>query len=295
MVTKRVVFSTFVSEESDKFCTSVLIDSLRANGGILHQSPFWIFSNNYETQLASDKNVDFFQLPESNLENHYFFSEKVRSWALAESYAKEDFDTLIWVDPACIVFNPPISFLLEDETLAAFRPVHIRNVGQLFGLEMDQFWTLIYAKCNTPKPSFSVKSFVDGQEIYPYFNTHCFSIMPRKGMLEKTLENLNVLDNDQEFISTCCSDNLHKVFLFQAVLVATVLNEISETQIRLLPPDYSYPLHLANKIADEDKIQDLEKLTVMVYEEKKIAEEVLSRLDMPLSKRQWLKKYFQIQ
>lgn len=292
MINKRVVFSTFVSGNADIFCARALIDSLRAFGGSLSQSPFWIFGTHHDPRFTPGNNIEFFLLPESNHETQYYFPGKVRSWAMAEDCAKDNFDTLIWIDPACLILNPPESFILEKDFLAAFRPVHIRNVGQLFGQQPDEFWRAIFLQCETAKSFFSVKSYVDGQEIYPYFNTHCFSVSPKLGVLKKTLNNLTILDSDQEFMRTSCSDDLHKIFLFQAVLAATVLKEILEPQIRLLPPDYSYPLHLVDKITDEKKIKDIEGLTVLVYEERKIAENSLSQLDIPFNKRQWLDDYF---
>jgi hypothetical protein len=78
------------------------------------------------------------------------------------------------------------------------------------------------------------------------------------------------------------------------VLAVTVLREVSEKQIRLLPTGYSYPLHLVEKIPAELAIKKLDELTVMVYEEKPILEDSLSKLEISLSKRQWLENFITI-
>jgi hypothetical protein len=297
MSNNRITFATFVSDEADQFCTRLLIDSLRAFGGTMSQFRFMVFCSDQklDAKIISCENVDFFTLKGKNQEAQYYFADKVRAWAQAESYAKEHFDTLVWIDPVCLVANPPTLFTLDIDTLAAFRPVHIRNIGQLFRSELDQFWRSIFSQCQVPEPLFPVISFIDGQEIYPYFNTHCFSITPKMGVLEKTLGHLNILNSNQEFMNSCCSDKLHKIFLFQSVLAVTLLKETIENQIRFLPPDYSYPLHLIDKIPPELAINKLDDLTVMVYEEKSILENSLSKLKVSLTMRQWLENYITIQ
>jgi hypothetical protein len=298
MKNNRVVFATLISDEADRYGARLLIETLREFGGMMSQSRFWVFSinqNKPDPPFISDENVDFFPLQDINQENKYYFADKVRAWVQAETYACGLFDTLIWIDPACMVINPPTLFTLDDETKATFRPVHVRNIGQLFGQELDQFWRSIFTQCKTPDPSFTVNSFIDDQVIYPYFNTHCFSIAPKLGVLDKTLNHLNILNNNPEFMNTFCSDPLHKIFLFQAVLAATLLKEISEKQIRLLPPGYSYPLHLVDKIPAELSINELDELTVMVYEEKSILEASLSKIEISPGMRQWLENYITIQ
>lgn len=260
----------------------------------MSQDRFWVFSTNQEktdTRFLSRENVDFFFLQGKKCGIKYFFADKVRAWAQAESYAKEQFDTLIWIDPACVVFNPPTLFKLNDETQGTFRPVHVRNIGQLFGQNLDQFWRSIFSQCKTPQPLFSVISFVDGQEILPYYNTHCFSIAPEMGVLDKTLHHLSVLNSNSEFMNNYCSDTLHKIFLFQAVFAATLLKETSENKIRLLPTGYSYPINLVDKISPELAINKIDDLTVMVYEEKSILTDTLSKLEMSPARRQWLEQH----
>ena len=297
MSKKRIIFATFVSDESDQFCTRLLIDSLRAFGGTMSQSRFMVFSVDQkpDARIISCESVDFFTLNGKNQEAQYYFADKVRAWAQAESFAKEHFNTLVWIDPVCLVINPPTLFSLDNETLAAFRPVHIRNIGQLFRSDLDQFWHSIFSQCQISEPLFPVTSFIDSQEIYPYFNTHCFSINPKMGVLEKTLGHLNILNSNQEFMNNCCSNELYKIFLFQSVLAVTLLKETTKNQIRLLTPDYSYPLHLIDKISPDLAINKLDDLTVMVYEEKLILENSLSKLEVSLTMRQWLENYITIQ
>ena len=105
------------------------------------------------------------------------------------------------------------------------------------------------------------------QDEQPYFNSHCFSLDPRLKILTKTKENLEAIANNSLFMESCCNDQLHKIFLFQAVLSATITSILGEKSRRILPPDYGYPFHLQDKIKADKQITKMEDMTIMVYED----------------------------
>jgi hypothetical protein len=72
---------------------------------------------------------------------------------------------------------------------------------------------------------------------------------------------------DQAFQKGSCSDELHKVFLHQAVFSAVLSKFIAPNRILILPPTYSYPYHLQGKIPASRRVNALNDLVVAVYEE----------------------------
>lgn len=265
-----VFFATFISDEDDFSGVQLLIKSLRQFGGTHRNSPFWIFltpAMKKSKVLENLGNTQQFKVEDQPFKPPYFFSTKVTAWVKAEEMARQQTRLLAWIDPCCLVLKEPSLFILDEKINAAFRPVHIRNVGQPVEQEIDGFWKSVLKQCNTPQVTDSIESFVDEQTILPYFNTHCFSIDPSFGILAKTKSNLHSLVEDTCFIGEYCSDSPHKIFLFQAVLSATLFAITSMEHIRILPPDYGYPFHLQEKISSEKRIHQMSEMTIMIYEE----------------------------
>jgi len=72
---------------------------------------------------------------------------------------------------------------------------------------------------------------------------------------------------DERFQSGPCADQLHRIFLHQAVLSTLVAKELPWHRLRLLPPEYSYPLHLHAKVSPERRARTLNELVCPVYED----------------------------
>ncbi len=75
------------------------------------------------------------------------------------------------------------------------------------------------------------------------------------------------LVSDSDFQAGPCRDELHQVFLHQVVLSVLILKMIKWERIRFLPPEYSYPLHLQEKIPASRQIQTLNSTVCSVYED----------------------------
>jgi len=199
---------------------------------------------------------------------NYPLAEKVFACALAEEMAAlEGVQTLIWLNPDCLIFNPPELFILGDQYDAAFRPVHIRNVGSLANEPLDGYWQGVYEVVGVDQVPYTIESYVDGQTIRPYFNTHCFAINPACGILQAWRAYFLTLLLDKEFQDDYCQDELHQLFLHQVVLSALVMKSIEKDRLLILPPEYSYPLHLQDKLPTEKLVKSLNQLVCMVYED----------------------------
>ncbi len=140
--------ATLVRSVAEERRARLLIESLRAFGGRLSTCSVWIF---YAEGL--EPGPDGLCGPDSGLEGvacfpvkvgqgtgRYLFADKVQACAQAEEMADETVGSLLWLNPECLVVQPPILFDLGRSYDAAFRAVHIRNVGSLAAEPLDTFW-----------------------------------------------------------------------------------------------------------------------------------------------------------
>ncbi|MBN2174612.1 MAG: hypothetical protein JW731_10795 [Bacteroidales bacterium] len=284
----RIHYITVISSQVEAQQVKLLIESLRRFGGRLGEYPVWVFCTDMKISegfIESDT-LKRFQLKMDLPLSNYPLAEKVFACALAEEMAAlEGVQTLIWLNPDCLIFNPPELFSLRDQYDAALRPVHIRNVGSLANEPLDGYWQRVYEVVRVNQVPYNIESYVDGQTLRPYFNTHCFAINPAKGILQAWRVNFVTLLMDEEFQVDYCQDELHQIFLHQVVLSALLMKFIEKDRIFILPAEYSYPLHLQDKLPVSKRVQSLHKLVCMVYEENTLLEGV--EIQEPV--RSWLK------
>ena len=76
-----------------------------------------------------------------------------------------------------------------------------------------------------------------------------------------------MLVSNQAFQEAACRDELHQIFLHQALLSALVVKRLAWERVRLLPPEYNYPLNLLNEIPPERRTPTLNSLVNAVYED----------------------------
>ena len=262
------VFVTLVARPEVAPRARLAIRSLRESGGELGASPVLVFATDPRAitgVFSGSAGVSVSQLDTAGAPS-YPFALKVRACAQAERLARNA-DTLVWLDPACLFIRPPLQFSLAGQADAAFRPVHIRNIGSLASEPLDSYWTRVYREVGVDVSPGTIESFVDAKKLRPYFNTHCFSTTPATGLLTAWQEHFERLAADTAFQSGPCADDEHQVFLHQAVLSALVTKLVSWSRIRILPPEYSYPLHLRSRLPEARRVRNLNDLTVAVYED----------------------------
>jgi hypothetical protein len=263
----------FRAEAGERLARTV-IDSLRTFGGPLAQCPVWAFVLDPDRVSQALPGVDGVRCLPLTLEADgpaYLFAEKVYACAQAEEMAGPEIRSLVWLSLDCLIVNPPRLFDLSpapDITAAdaAFRPVHHRNVGSPAHQPPDDFWQGIYRTLEIDEPPFAVESFVDRQTLRPYFNTHCFAFHPATGLGRAWWRYFKILVNDQAFQARACHDDLHRIFLHQAVLSALAPHMLARERLRLLPPEYNYPLNLLADMTPEQRAPTLNSLVNAVYE-----------------------------
>jgi hypothetical protein len=268
-------FLTVVNSKKDERQAQFLIRSLRSFGGPLQDCPFWVFA---PQGMAFDVfpnmgNTSVVSLEMDGSYRQYILAEKVFACAQAETMVRPDIRSLVWLNLDCLVVNPPVLFDLEASQDAALRPVHVKNIGLLASEDLDDYWKTVYQITGVETIPYTVKSVVDSRVLRPYFNTHCFSINPTKGKLQAWRNTFTLLVADKEFQDGPCKDDLHRLFLHQAVFSALILKSLEKDRIRFLPLEYSYPLHLQNRLPAPRRIQRFDQLVCAVYEEPEYLEE----------------------
>lgn len=267
----------------------LLIDSLRTLGGVLARSPFLVFSSEPQpVHLLPDANTHLLPLEVPSLLSAYPFGEKVVACAQAEKLVPAGTRALVWMDPQCLVVQPPLLFNLEAGCAAAFRPVHIRNVGLPPSTPLDPFWKGICAACGIEDIPTTVESFVDAQRLRTYFNTHAFAVDPSWGILGRWYNIFQRLVTDEGFQSAACADEPHQIFLFQAVLSALVVAQIDPVSLRFLPNTYNYPLHLHKDIPVERRLAALDQAVCFTYEQLSIHPAAVTGIQIRQPLRTWL-------
>jgi len=259
----------FRSAEGERLAR-VVIDSLRAFGGPLRGCPVWAFvldPDRVSHALPGMEGIHPFPLVVDEECRPYPFADKVYACAKAEEMAGPEIRSLIWLSLDCLVVNPPLLFDLGASHDAAFRPVHHRNVGSLAHEPPDRFWQAVYRTLGIGDMPHTVESFVDSQALRPYFNTHCFAFNPAKGLGRAWWDYFKAMVTDEAFRTGPCRDELHRVFLHQAILSTLVAKLLDWERVRLLPPEYNYPLNLLSQMPPDRRAPALNGLVNAVYED----------------------------
>jgi hypothetical protein len=108
---------------------------------------------------------------------------------------------------------------------------------------------------------------VDGQVLRPYFNSHCFAFNPALGLGQDWWACFKAMVSDQAFQAGPCRDKLHQIFLHQAILSTLAVKVLGWERIRLLPPEYNYPLNLLDEMPQDYRVPVLNELVNAVYED----------------------------
>lgn len=285
------VFLTLVRTISERTCARILIESIRSFGGAMSQYPLWLFEADRERAPCKNlesASVHVIPLSVPEAVRHYYFGDKVYACARAEEMANLQVQTLIWIDPSCLVIRPPLLFNLDPSHDAAVRPVHIRNVGLHQMEPLDGFWRKVYEVVGVEDLQTTVETFVGGQRIRSYFNSHAFAVDPSNGLLAQWFEHFATLVGDQAFQLNACQDELHQIFLHQATLSALLVTSLDLKRMRILPPDYNYPYNLHQSVPEDRRALALNDLVCIAYEDRSLDPNVVDDIDIREPLRSWL-------
>lgn len=294
-VIDQTIFLTLVQTPSQRAYARVLIDSIRTFGGELRHCPVWLFEadpQNVPDPYWESENVQIFPLDVPEAVGQYYFANKVFACAQAEQMAESGVRSLIWIDPECLIIKPPLLFDLGKSFDAAVRPVHIKNVGLLPTEPLDGFWQKIYEVMGVHDVPRTVETFVGGQQIRAYFNSHAFAINPAKGLLRLWFDRFAALVTDEAYQKAACQDVLHRVFLHQAVWSVLLVTALESERICILPADYNYPYNLHHTVPMDRRAAVLNELVCITYEDRTLAPDLVDDIELLEPLRAWLSDRF---
>ena len=271
----EICFLLMFRSEAGEQLARTAIESLRAFGGRLRDCQVWAFVlelGRVSHALHGIEGVRRFPLALEEGCPPYLFAEKVYACAMAEKMAGPDMRCLVWLSLDCLIVNPPVLFDLGPAPSVApadvaFRPVHHRNIGSAAHEPPDDFWQRIYRALGVDEMPYTVKSFADAQTLRPYFNTHCFAFNPAMGLGQAWWDHFRAMASDQAFQAGPCRDESHQIFLHQAILSTLVAKQLDWDRVRLLPPEYNYPLNLLSDMPSDRRAPTLNSLVNAVYED----------------------------
>ena len=281
----------FLTTASPKSLTLVrlMIESLRTFGGDLANTPFWVFAADPQTvSVLETDSTRVLPLTTPDPVADYILGKKVAACARAEELASVGTKSLTWVDAGYLFCQPPSLLALSADADAAFRPVHIRNVGLPPSEPLDPFWRGIYTAIGVDDIPATVTSFVDGQLLRAYFNSHAFAINPALGLMTRWYDVFQKLVGDARFQITACADDPHQIFLFQAILSALVATSVAPERLRILPQTYNYPYNLHERVPAEKRPAALNDVVSFTYEERDIRPEAVTGIQVREPLRAWL-------
>ena len=206
---ERVTFASISSGIDIE--TILLVDSIREFGGSLADSRILLFLVQPESNLPSSR-LDYFkknkvELIPVSLDPEiakFSFTISVHSASEAEKMVENKSEILVWLAPNGFIIKEPKDFLLTQSKNFGYKPVHHILIGSKFDEPLDEFWKLIYDKCEVNKETvFPMKTHVDGNTLRPYINSGFLIVRPEKGFLRKYWENYKKLFSRQiNFLSS---------------------------------------------------------------------------------------------
>lgn len=252
---------------------SMLAKNLVRFSGHFNECLHWIFELPTDQldaeRMASTPNFIRF-LPTLPQEIGDFpFANKVFIAAEAETLADEALaPQLVWMDTDTLVMKEPQALILKEGVKIAIAPVHIQNISSRMDQAADGFWQLIYSHCHVSKNHvFSMNTVVDKVQIRPHFNAGLISAHPQAGILRKWRDNFAGLYQDPRMLEFFEQDERYKVYLHQAVLAATILSLCKKDEIKILPNEYNFPLHLISRMDEQSKPAFLNELVTARYDD----------------------------
>jgi hypothetical protein len=287
----RLAFFTLVNTDRQGLGARFLIDSIRAFGGPLRPCPIWLFTTDPKVESYTDwerLGVRVLPLTVPDTVKPNWFAGKVSACAQAEQLAGSEVQTLVWLSSDCLIIQPPLLFDLGTEFDAAVRPVHVKNIGLPASAPLDAFWKKVYETVGVPDVQTTIESFVDCQQLRAYFNSHVLAVNPARGLFRRWFDGFETLVADQDFQAGPCQDELHQIFLHQAVLSALIATILDAERVRMLPPDYSYPYNLHQQVPAERRAGALNDLVCIAYEDRPLHPDRVSDIEIHEPLRSWL-------
>jgi hypothetical protein len=289
---------TYISDWEQARCASVLIKSLRHNGGKVGCCPVYILVTDPGLQSAvraQDENVQFLQLEIASRYLKYPLALKAFAAAQAERILSKKKGTLAWFDPETIIIRQPDDLILKKGFSVAARPVFLSNTIGLKPEESpDDYWLPIFKALNLTIENIPiVESVIDTVKMRAYYNCEIISVDPSLGIFTKWAEMLDLMLKDSTYQVSACNTFLRQLFLHQAVLSGVISSLTAPDEIKSLPPGCGYPLHLQMKMKPEQRITSLNTVSCAILENLwAIDPDWMNKIKIEDPLRSWIEKVY---
>lgn len=285
---------TTLTSVKEIFAVKVLIKSLRTFGGLYSDIPVCIYTslNAQELEIDSDEKLHIISCTLEEPFHTYPFAYKVFAISDIKKRFEHVPEKIIWLDSSSIILKPPALFDLHNNFEIALRPVHIENIGLNFNAEIDGYWKKIYSALDlNPNSLHSIKTYVDNQEIFPYYNCGMYVIDSQNQALKLWWQIFEKLVSDAYFQNSLCTNYQHRLFLHQSIFSVVVSKVIPQEKIYMLPPEYGYPLHFHTKLSlNHEHVSLDEAVIILGYCEDMTNEEKLKIFNGSRRLRAWLRE-----
>ncbi|NPD89582.1 MAG: hypothetical protein HGN29_12755 [Asgard group archaeon] len=279
--------------------TFILVESIRKFAGIFSESPIWLITTKAEEEIPIrcraqlkmyDVKIIHFELDSEILQ--FPFTESTFAASTAESFAIGKTKFLVWLGTNSLIINEPREFLLKTEKNLGCRPVHHTLIGSLYYQPIDEFWELIYSKCEVPEERiFPMQTHVDGNVLRPYFNSGFLIVRPERKFLDTWWKRYKEIYKDPDFKKFYDRNSLYVTFIHQAVLSAEILSNFKKEELEILPFNYCYPINLYEESLPEFRPQNTNELiTARYYLEKLLKQEGFKQIPFHEPFKSWFKK-----
>ena len=250
----------------------LFIKSIRQFGGSMKDTPVYVMNDAMAKSDVSSLTVlpgvtvhDIEIAPEYR---SFPYSKKVHACASAEKILDGKVETLIYFDTEMLAFSSFDKMLLQKGASVSMRPVMLLNtVGLAPAVPVDAFWKALYNDAGVDDSKIpTIQAYIDEKKIRFYINCETISIRPELGIFREWQRLFIKRLSDETFMKTNCADQLHKIFLHQAVLSAVIAAKIPEQQIQWIPDKYVYSAHLHDKTPLNKKIERLNQAPLAGYD-----------------------------
>ena len=290
---KKIIFA--IPSNGSEEEVPILVESIRKFGGQFSDSKIWVLipetdnkiSDHWKTRVESQKAeiITFLANPQ---ELALPFGRFVIEAAKAETMARGKTEFLVWLDDNCLIIDEPKEFLLNENQSLGYRPVHHTLIGSVFDEPLDAFWKRMYEHCQVKEETvFPMKTHVDGKILRPYINSGFLVVRPEKNFFKEwATKYFEIYSDYQEYYE---KSELYSIFTHQAVLSSMLLTKFKRSELKELPFEYNYPIHLYPESVEESKPKSISDMITLRYYMKKLQDPEWMKLipiDEPL--KTWL-------
>lgn len=250
---------------------ALFIRSIREFGGSMKDTPIYVMNDalaKLDLSLLRLPGVSIFDMDIRPEHRAFPFSRKVHACATAEKLLDGKAATMLYFDTEMLAFSSFAMLQLQKGYDLSLRPVMLLNtVGQSPESPVDGFWKTIYNDAGVDSSNVpTIRAYVDEKDIRFYINCEVMTLRPELGLC-RTWQKLFVQRlQDPQFMQTYCNDQLHAIFLHQAVLSAVILTKVPQNKIQWIPEKTIYSVLLHDRLPETKKITTLNTVPIAGYD-----------------------------